>query len=133
MSISGACARLLKKMIVNRSGYSPCAELAISSMKRLWNLSLVNKVFFSYFAVALLLILGFYFSSSSLIRDFYITTLSGRMEQEAHLLGRVLPFGVEGDELDSICRQLAGELGSRITVISLDGRVLGDSAEASAN
>ena len=100
-------------------------------MKRLWNLSLVNKVFFSYFAVALLLVLGFYISSNSLIRDFHITTLSDRMEQEAHLLGRVLPFGVEGDELDTVCRQLAGELGSRITVIALDGRVLGDSAETS--
>lgn len=100
-------------------------------MKRLWNLSLVNKVFFSYLAVALLLVFGFYFSSNTLIRDFHISTLSGRMEQEAHLLGRVLPFGVEGGELDTICRQLAGELGSRITVIALDGRVLGDSAEAS--
>ena len=101
-------------------------------MKRLWNLSLVNKVFFSYFAVALLLGLAFYLSSSSLIRDFYISTLSARMEQEAHLLGRILPFGVEGDELDIICRQLAGDLGSRITVIALDGRVWGDSAENSA-
>src|SRR5512132_1772881 len=101
-------------------------------MKRLWKFSLVNKVFFSYFAVALLLVLGFSFSSSSLIRDSYVSTLSGRMDQEAHLLGRVLPFGVEGDELDAICRQLAGELGSRITVIALDGRVLGDSAETSA-
>ena len=101
-------------------------------MKRLWNLSLVKKVFFSYFAVALLLVLGFYVYSNTLIRDFHITTLSSRMEQEAHLLGRVLPFGIEGDELDAICRQLAGELGSRITVIALDGKVLGDSAEPSA-
>ena len=101
-------------------------------MKRLWNLSFVNKVFLSYFAVVLLLVSGFYFSSSSLTRRFYITTLSGRMEQEAHLLGRVLPFGVEGNELDALCRQLAGELGSRITVIALDGQVLGDSAESSA-
>ena len=101
-------------------------------MKRLWNLSLVKKVFFSYFALALLLVLGFYVFSFTLIRDFHITTLSSRMEQEAHLLGRVLPFGIEGDELDAICRQLAGELGSRITVIALDGKVLGDSAEPSA-
>ena len=54
------------------------------------------------------------------------------MDREAHLLSRVLPFGVEGDELDAICRQFAGELGSRITVIALDGKVLGDSAEPSA-
>jgi two-component system phosphate regulon sensor histidine kinase PhoR len=102
-------------------------------MKRLWNLSLVAKVFYSYLAVALLLVLGFYVSASDLIRNFYITTLSGRMDQEAQLLGRVLPFGVEGDELDALCRQFAGELDSRITVIGLDGKVLGDSAEPSAN
>ena len=54
------------------------------------------------------------------------------MDQEAHLLGQVLPFGVESDELDALCRQFAGELGSRITVIALDGKVLGDSAEPSA-
>lgn len=101
-------------------------------MKRLWNLSLVNKVFLSYFAIALLLVLGFYVSASTLLRDFHISTLGNRMEQEAHLLGRVLPFGVEGDELDTICRQFAGALGARITVIAMDGKVLGDSAEPSA-
>ena len=101
-------------------------------MKRLWNLSLVAKVFYSYLAVALLLVLGFYVSASDLIRSFYIATLSSRMDQEAHLLGQVLPFGVESDELDALCRQFAGELGSRITVIALDGKVLGDSAEPSA-
>src|SRR5688572_29690244 len=100
-------------------------------MKRLWNLSLVKKIFISHLAVALLLVLGIYVSTSNLIRSFHITTLSSRMDQEAHLLSRVLPFGVDGDELDAICRQFAGELGSRITVIALDGKVLGDSAEPS--
>ncbi len=100
-------------------------------MKRLWNLSLIKKVFISHLAVALLLVLGIYVSTSDLIRSFHITTLSSRMDQEAHLLSRVLPFGVDGDELDAICRQFAGELGSRITVIALDGKVLGDSAEPS--
>jgi two-component system phosphate regulon sensor histidine kinase PhoR len=101
-------------------------------MKRLWNLSLIKKVFISHLAVALLLVLGIYVSTSDLIRSFHIATLSSRMDQEAHLLSRVLPFGVDGDELDAICRQFAGELGSRITVIALDGKVLGDSAEPSA-
>ena len=100
-------------------------------MKRLWNLSLVKKVFVSHLAVALLLILGLYVSTSDLIRSFHIATLSSRMDQEAHLLSRVLPFGVEGDALDALCRQFAAELGSRITVIALDGKVLGDSAEPS--
>ena len=100
-------------------------------MKRLWNSSLVAKIFFSYLAVVALLFLSFYYSSNTLLRNFYIGSLSTRMEQEAHLLSRVVPFDRAGIDLDNICRQLSGELGSRITVIAADGRVLGDSAEVS--
>lgn len=102
-------------------------------MKRLWNNSLVAKVFLSYFSVVALLFAGFYFYSNNQVREFHIATLSARMDQEAHLLGRVLPFDVEGQPLDTLCRQLARDLGSRITVIAMDGRVLGDSSEPSAS
>jgi len=102
-------------------------------MKRLWNTSLVAKIFLSYFAVVALLFAGFYFYSNQHVREFHVTTLSARMDQEAHLLGRVLPFDVEGLPLDTLCRQLARDLGSRITVIAIDGRVLGDSSEPSAS
>jgi two-component system, OmpR family, phosphate regulon sensor histidine kinase PhoR len=100
-------------------------------MKRLWNSSLVAKIFLSYLAVVTLLFLSFYYSSTTLLRNFYIGSLSARMEQEAHLLARVVPFDRVGVDLDNVCRQLSGELGSRITVIAVDGRVLGDSAEVS--
>jgi two-component system phosphate regulon sensor histidine kinase PhoR len=100
-------------------------------MKRLWNSSLVAKIFFSYLAVVALLFLSFYYSSNTLLRNLYIRSLSARMEHEAHLLARVVPFDRAGIALDNICRQLSGELGSRITVIAIDGRVLGDSAETS--
>ena len=76
-------------------------------MKRLWTNSLVAKFFLSYLAVVLLLFAGFYLYSSTILRDHQIATLSGRMEQEAHLLGRVLPFDIEGADLDSLCRDLA--------------------------
>ena len=102
-------------------------------MRRLWPTSLVTKVFLSYFSIVLLLFAGFYLYSSTLLRNHQLATLSDRMEQEAHLLSRVLPFDAEGISLDSLCRELARELGSRITVIALDGKVLGDSAEASAS
>jgi len=100
-------------------------------MRRLWSNSLVAKVFLSYLAVVAILFASFYYSSSTTLRNFYISSLSGRMEQEAQLLGRVVPFDMEGSVLDELCRQLSGELGSRITVIARDGRVLGDSSEAS--
>lgn len=102
-------------------------------MKRLWNNSLAAKFFLSYFAIVLLLFAGFYLYSSTVLRDHELSTLSERMGREAHLLGRVLPFDVEGASLDTLCRGLAEELGSRITVIALDGKVLGDSAEPSAS
>ena len=104
---------------------------AINLMKRLWNSSLVTKFFLSYLAVVALLFVGFYYSSNTLLRNFYIGSLSDRMEQEAHLLAPRGPVRSAGVTLDTICRQLAGELGSRITVIAPDGRVLGDSAEVS--
>src|ERR1051325_2773798 len=100
-------------------------------MKRLWNSSLVVKVFLSYFVVVALLFLSFYFSSNLLLRHFYIRSLSTRMEQEAHLLARMVPFDQVGAALDSLSRQLSGELGARVTIIATDGRVLGDSAEIS--
>ena len=100
-------------------------------MKRLWNTSLAAKVFLSYLIVVALLFTGFYFSSSATLRKFYLDWLSGRMGREAQLIARVLPFDVQGNSLDTQCRQLTQELGLRVTVIALDGRVLCDSAEAS--
>jgi two-component system phosphate regulon sensor histidine kinase PhoR len=102
-------------------------------MKRLWNNSLAAKFFLSYLVVIALLFAGFYYSSSTIFRNFYFQWLSGRMGQEAVLLGRLLPLDVEGAVFDDTCRRLSQELGSRITVIALDGRVLGDSAEPSAS
>src|SRR5688500_9196030 len=100
-------------------------------MKRLWNNSLVWKVFLSYLAIVVLLFASFYFYSSTLVRNFYISSLSRHLEQTAHLLAQVLPFQLEGPELDSLCRERSGEIGARITVIASDGTVLGDSAEES--
>src|ERR1700720_1057836 len=101
-------------------------------MKKLWNRSLVFKFFASYLVIIILLFPSFYFYSSASIRNFYTSSLSLRLEQEAHLLARILPFQLEGPSLDSFCQQRAKEIGARITVIATDGRVLGDSAEQSS-
>jgi len=102
-------------------------------MRRLWSNNLVAKVFLSYLAVISILFASFYYSSSTTLRNFYISSLSDRMEQEAQLLGRMVPFDVRGEALDKLCRQLAGDLGSRITVIARDGTVICDSSEVSVN
>jgi two-component system, OmpR family, phosphate regulon sensor histidine kinase PhoR len=100
-------------------------------MKRLWNNSLVSKVFVSYLAIIFLLFASFYLYSTTLVRNFYIASLSRQLEQSTHLLAQVVPFQVEGSELDSYCRLRSKDIGARITVIAADGRVLGDSDEPS--
>jgi two-component system phosphate regulon sensor histidine kinase PhoR len=101
-------------------------------MRRLWSNSLVAKVFLSYLAVIAVIFASLYYASNTTLRQSYIQSLSSRMEQEARLLGRVVSFDVEAESLDDLCRQLAGDLGLRITVIARDGTVVGDSSEASA-
>ena len=100
-------------------------------MKRLWTSSLVTKVFLSYLAVVVLLFASFYIFSTVELRKRQIGAIGERMEQETRFLARVLPADETGPALDALCRQLGNDLGSRITVIAADGRVLGDSAEPS--
>jgi two-component system phosphate regulon sensor histidine kinase PhoR len=100
-------------------------------MKRLWTSSLVTRVFLSYLAVIVLLFACFYIYSSAELRKLQIAAISERIGQQARFLARILPVGEEGPTLDALCRQLGNDLGTRITVIAPDGKVLGDSAEPS--
>ncbi len=59
-----------------------------------------------------------------------IETLGERLLAEARLAGEALPW-TAGAPLDAACRQLAADLGVRLTVIAADGRVLGESARSS--
>jgi two-component system phosphate regulon sensor histidine kinase PhoR len=101
-------------------------------MKRLWPNSLASKVFLSYLAIVVLLFASFYFAAQRLLREFYTASVHSRLEKEAHLIARLLPFELQGAALDSVCRDLSKDIGARITVVAADGRVLGDSAEPSA-
>jgi two-component system phosphate regulon sensor histidine kinase PhoR len=102
-------------------------------MKRLWSNSLVFKFFLSYLAVITLLYLTVYLFSGAILKDLYIPALGARLERETRLLARTLPFDLAGDSLDAHVRALSEEIGARITIIALDGRVLGDSAKPSAD
>ena len=101
-------------------------------MKRLWTSSLAAKFFLSYLLVVALLFAGFYYASNTILKNFYLEWWSGRMGQEAVLLGRMLPFDADGEAFDSLCRELSRDSDSRLTVIASDGKVLCDSAESSA-
>ena len=100
-------------------------------MKRPWKNRLVVKFFLSYLIVVLLLFVFFYLYAGAIIKDFHIAFLSKKMQEEAKIVSRLLPFGLDGDALDKICRDLGRELGVRITLIALNGKVLGDSDELS--
>jgi two-component system phosphate regulon sensor histidine kinase PhoR len=98
-------------------------------MKRLWNSSLIFKFFLSYLAIIALLFAGFFFYSGALLKDLYTSSLESRMDREARLLARALPFDREGAPLDALARTLSDQLGARITILALDGHVLSDSAQ----
>jgi two-component system, OmpR family, phosphate regulon sensor histidine kinase PhoR len=100
-------------------------------MKRPWNNRLIYTFFLSYLAIIILLSLGFFLYSRILLRDFFTTSLEKVMEQKTRLLARQLPWSDEPGSLDSICQNLADQLGVRITVIAQDGTVIGDSDEPS--
>jgi two-component system, OmpR family, phosphate regulon sensor histidine kinase PhoR len=102
-------------------------------MKRLWQSSLIFKVFLSYLAVITLLFGSFYFYSSTIIRRAYVSSLGDRMDREARLVAKTTPWSFDNQALDILSRDLARELGVRITVIGSDGRVHGDSEEPSSS
>jgi len=91
----------------------------------------VVRLFLSYLAVILLLFVFSYLYATAIVKDFHISSLSAKMRDEAKIVMRLLPVGLEGAALDRLCRDLGRDLGVRITVIALDGKVLGDSDEPS--
>jgi len=100
-------------------------------MKRLWKNRFIAKFFLSYLGIVFFLLASFHLYSGTIIKDFYISSLSGKMQREARVVSLLLPPQTEGAALDAICRKLARDLGVRLTVIALDGKVLGDSDEPS--
>ena len=102
-------------------------------MKRLWQNSLVCKFFLSYLAVITLLFSSFYFYSSTITRRAYVSSLGDRMDREARLVAKTTPWASDNQALDRLSRDLARELGARITIIGSEGTVHGDSVEPSSS
>src|ERR1041385_1174872 len=102
-------------------------------MKRPWKSRAAVKFFLSYLAIVAFLFVVFYFYAVSAIKDFHIASLSSKMRDEARLVSRLLPLDQSGPGLDQICRDLERDFGVRITVIDLNGKVLGDSEEVSSS
>ncbi len=71
--------------------------------------------------------------TSQFIRDVYVADLQAQLLSEARLAGYALeePLGRGASllEIDALAKRWAGQLGARVTIIAVDGVVLGDSHE----
>jgi two-component system phosphate regulon sensor histidine kinase PhoR len=100
----------------------------------MWNRSILQSLFkriFALYAVIMLaafLTVQFYITDT--VRDSYISDLKENLVVQAMLVSRNLSFK-STRPLDDLCRQLKEETGARVTIIALDGKVLGDSDTAS--
>lgn len=71
---------------------------------------------------------GVYLVNSA--KNSQIDNLRSNLEEEAHITAEAgLPFLVEGSDIDILAKNLGQEIEARITIIAIDGRVLGDSQE----
>jgi two-component system phosphate regulon sensor histidine kinase PhoR len=75
-------------------------------------------------------VLGIYLTSFA--KDFQLDNLRSHLEKEARITVEAsLPtFLGQGGDLDALAKKLGEEINARITIIALDGKVLGDSQEA---
>ncbi|RJQ42944.1 MAG: HAMP domain-containing protein [Nitrospiraceae bacterium] len=69
---------------------------------------------------------------ANVVRDEYTNNLKENLFMQAGLLADVIPFRHAGN-LDELCRELKLKTGSRVTVIDINGKVLGDSDNSSAS
>jgi len=74
-------------------------------------------------------ILGIYLTNFA--RNSQLNNLRSHLEKEARITAEAsLPaFLGQGSDLDALAKKLGGEINARITIIALDGKVLGDSME----
>jgi two-component system phosphate regulon sensor histidine kinase PhoR len=74
-------------------------------------------------------ILGLYLTNFA--RDLQLDNLRSHLEKEARIIAEAsLPgFPNQGDDLDTLAKKLGEEIETRVTIIALDGTVLGDSDE----
>jgi two-component system phosphate regulon sensor histidine kinase PhoR len=91
---------------------------------------LFRKVLVAYLLIAALLLVSLEFYLSSSIRDNYISNLQASLLVQARLISGWIPSSFEGN-LDGFCKDYKEKTGARITIIDTDGKVLGDSDEAS--
>ena len=101
-------------------------------MKRLW-----VRFVLSYLAVVLVAVLVSSLCVHRQLRSHFLKGLENDLYRSARMIGVMLPSewpatGSSGENQDDLCRKLKAQSGYRCTLVSREGKVLGDSDEASA-
>lgn len=89
------------------------------------NRGLFRRIFILYIVVIVLAVAFVEIFITTAVRDNYRETLRANLAAQIHLIARSVSFSQTN--LDSLCKGLKKDINARVTVIDLDGRVLGDS------
>jgi len=91
-----------------------------------------RRIFVLYAAVLIVALLFVELSLTSAIREQNLAGLRHNLVVQASLIADRVSFDSRKD-LDDLCRAAKGKTGARVTVVALDGRVIGDSDASSAH
>jgi two-component system, OmpR family, phosphate regulon sensor histidine kinase PhoR len=95
--------------------------------------SLFLRLLLAPLIVVVAVALSLYVYSDTVVQRLYLDTLADEALHQAKLVGAELPWDIRGASFDARCASIAALTGSRITVMAVDGTVLGDSDAASAS
>jgi two-component system, OmpR family, phosphate regulon sensor histidine kinase PhoR len=90
------------------------------------NRGIFRRIFLLYTIIILLSFFFIEYSVTSTIRDHYIDRLNHDLTIEAALIAERVSFHPDHN-IDDMCKVAKEKTGARVTIIALDGRVLGDS------
>ncbi|MHB8844096.1 MAG: sensor histidine kinase [Nitrospirota bacterium] len=90
-----------------------------------------KRIFVLYAAILLLALLFIELSITGALRDQHLDNLQQNLSVQASLIADRVSFSSSG-YYDDLCRQAKAKTGARVTIIRLDGTVIGDSDSASA-
>jgi two-component system phosphate regulon sensor histidine kinase PhoR len=90
------------------------------------NRGVFKRIFILYAVLVLLAFLFIELSITNAIREHYLAGLRQNLSVQASLIADSISFD-RRHSLDDLCKKIKDKTGARVTVIALDGRVLGDS------
>ncbi len=96
--------------------------MSTSTMKR----GLFRRIFITYALIMAAAILFTELYITDTVRESYIRELQNNLTVQGRLIAKTIPFQ-SLPTLDTICRQIKQDTGARVTIVTTDGRVLGDS------